>query len=324
VRGRVRDGHGDLRLEHVYSEEDGLRIIDCIEFNDRFRYADVCADLAFLSMDLAWHGRVDLAERLLAIYARDTNDYDLYALVDFYESYRAFVRAKVATMLAGDSEAPAGTRERASHEARRYYRLALAAERPPVVPPMVVAVGGILASGKSTISDRLSLALGGPAINTDWVRKLMAGATPTTKLYEGAWSGAYSPDFTASVYAEVMRFARVVLASGRPVVLDASFRDARMRLEAKRVAEGVGVPFRFVECRCDPEVCRARLRERARGPSVSDGRIEIFDAFLAKWEPVAELPPEEHLVIDTGERSLDENLSALQSRLPTWPEGIAP
>ncbi|HWO14941.1 MAG TPA: phosphotransferase, partial [Polyangiaceae bacterium] len=68
--GRVRDGHGDLRLEHVYLI-DGAEpvIIDCIEFNERFRYADVCADIAFLSMDIGWHGRPDYKERFLAAYA---------------------------------------------------------------------------------------------------------------------------------------------------------------------------------------------------------------------------------------------------------------
>ena len=313
-RGRIRDGHGDLRLEHVYLERDEIRVIDCIEFNDRFRYADVCADLAFLSMDLAWHGRVDLAERLLATYARVSNDYDLYAVVDFYESYRAFVRAKVKSMAGG---------EHVGEDARRYYRLALAAERPPLVPPMVIAVGGILASGKSTLSDRLSLATGGPAINTDWVRKLMAGATPTTKLYEEAWKGAYSLDFTEKVYAEVMRFAGVVVRSKRPVVLDASFRDAKMRARARELAASLGVPFRFVECRCDPGVARERLRRRAIEGSVSDGRLEIFDDFLAKWEPVTELDETEHLVVDT-ESSLDDNVAHLRATLPTWPSGGAP
>ena len=56
--GRIRDGHGDLRLEHVYIDAAGEpTIIDCIEFNERFRFADVCADVAFLSMDLAFQGR---------------------------------------------------------------------------------------------------------------------------------------------------------------------------------------------------------------------------------------------------------------------------
>jgi hypothetical protein len=73
--GRVRDGHGDLRLEHVYLHPPGeITVIDCIEFNERFRFADVCADVAFLSMDLAAHGRVDLAERFLASYAKASGD----------------------------------------------------------------------------------------------------------------------------------------------------------------------------------------------------------------------------------------------------------
>ena len=114
AQGRIRDGHGDLRLEHVYiGPRGGIRVLDCIEFNERFRYADVCADIAFLSMDLAAHGRVDLAERLLASYAREADDYDLYSVVDFYESYRAFVRGKVASMLANDEDADPTSRRHA-------------------------------------------------------------------------------------------------------------------------------------------------------------------------------------------------------------------
>src|SRR5581483_6739578 len=47
AEGRVRDGHGDLRLEHVYLERPAPTIIDCVEFADRYRVADVCADVAF-------------------------------------------------------------------------------------------------------------------------------------------------------------------------------------------------------------------------------------------------------------------------------------
>jgi len=95
--GHVRDGHGDLRLEHVYLTAGAEPIVlDCIEFADRFRFADTCADVAFFSMDLGRLGRTDLAERFLARYARDANDFDLYRLVDFYEGYRAYVRAKIA------------------------------------------------------------------------------------------------------------------------------------------------------------------------------------------------------------------------------------
>jgi aminoglycoside phosphotransferase family enzyme/predicted kinase len=318
--GRVRDGHGDLRLEHVYFEE-GITILDCIEFNERFRVGDVCSDVAFLSMDLAWHGAVHLAERLLASYARESNDFDLYALVDFYEGYRAYVRGKIGHFLASDPGVPAHTRERAAHEARRYFLLALSADRRALLGPSVVAVGGTIASGKSTIAVEIGAATSAPVIEADRTRKAMLGVLATEPLREAPWSGAYDPELTERVYAEMRRRARVVLGSGRPVVLDASFRSAKTRGLARALAEEYGVPFRFVECRASAEVCRARLAERERGESVSDGRLAIFDAFCARFEPVTEVPKEEHVIVDTT-RPVAETRRLLAARLDVWPPGL--
>ncbi|MGE0786033.1 MAG: AAA family ATPase [Sandaracinaceae bacterium] len=320
-QGRVRDGHGDLRLEHVYLEGEAITVLDCIEFNERFRYGDVCADLAFLAMDLAWHGRVDLAERALATYARESNDFELYAVVDFYESYRAYVRGKIATLLANDERAGGSARERAKAEARRYFLLSLAAERRSLLPPRMIAIGGLLATGKSTLADALGARIGAPAINTDRVRKHMLGARPTAKLYEGSWSGAYDPAFTAEVYERVYSAAKAVVASGRPVIVDASFRSRRMRADVRRAAEEAGVPFLFVECTAPHDVLRDRLRRRVLGESVSDGRVEIFDDFVKSWEPVDELASEEHVVLDTTE-DLEDNLEQLRLHVPMWPEGL--
>jgi aminoglycoside phosphotransferase family enzyme/predicted kinase len=320
--GHVRDGHGDLRLEHVYlGREDEPTIIDCIEFNDRFRFADVCADVAFLSMDLEAHGRVDLAERLIARYARESNDYDLYALVDFYEGYRAFVRAKVAAMLAADESVDDETRKRATAEARRHFLLALATNRRSLLQPAVVAVGGIIASGKSTIAERIADEMSAPIVDADRTRKSMLGVEAYRPMHEAAWSGGYDPDFTDRVYAEVMRRAQVILASGRPVVLDASFRSPAFRASARELAVVHGVPFRFIECRAEPGVCRARLAEREQSGGVSDGRLAIFDAFRARFEAVTELPPAEHVVLDTT-CPADECLRLLRTRLDTWPLGF--
>jgi predicted kinase len=82
-----------------------------------------------------------------------------------------------------------------------------------------------------------------------------------------------------------------------------------------------GLPFYFVECRAEREESVRRLRHRAEGESVSDGRLEIFDDFVAQWEPVEELPPQEHLVIDTS-RPLEETEALLRSAIPTWPPGL--
>jgi aminoglycoside phosphotransferase family enzyme/predicted kinase len=322
ARGRVRDGHGDLRLEHVYRDANGgIRVLDCIEFNERFRYVDVCGDIAFLSMDLAAHGRTDLAERLLAAYAREADDYDLYGVVDFYESYRAFVRGKISAMLANDEGVGVGARARAAGEARRFFRLALSLHRPSLVPPSVVAVGGVIASGKSSIASRLGGEMSAPVLDADRTRKAMVGVEPLQRIDAQAWKGAYDPAFSDRVYREVVRRGAVVLSSGRPVVLDASFRSAELRRMARDLAAAHGVPFRFIECRTPRDVCLERLAVRERSPGVSDGRRAIFDDFCARYEAVDELPAAEHRVVDTT-RPIDDAMKDLRGTLDVWPRGL--
>lgn len=319
--GRVRDGHGDLRLEHVYIEGDAVTVIDCIEFSDRFRYGDVAADIAFLAMDLDWHGRVDLGELLLALYAEASSDFDLYSVVDFYASYRAFVRGKIAVF--GARAAPVGSeRERALHDqARRYFRLALSASRRSVLQPSVVAVAGLIGVGKSTVAAHLVEALSAPVVCADRTRKAMLGLAAEAHAEGGTFGGAYDLGFTARVYDEVFRRAAVVLASGRPVVVDASFRSRAMRARARDLARTSHVPFRLVECRAPDEVCLARLAARAAGPSVSDGRAEIFDDFKRSFEPITELAPDEHLVLET-QLPLEQTRAILDEAVGAWPRGL--
>ena len=319
--GRVRDGHGDLRLDHVYLSDAEVTIVDCIEFNRRFRFADVCADVAFLAMDLTWRGRADLAEHFLAAYARQANDYDLYPLVDFYESYRAFVRGKIASMVASDDGIDTLSRRRSAAEARRFFLLALASERRSLLPPVVVAVGGLIGAGKTTVARRLASELTAPVVDADRTRKHLLGVEAEARVHVAPFSGAYRPDFSRDVYSEVLRRAGAVLTSGRPVVLDASFRSRRARVAARQLADDHSVPFRFVECHASPEVCRRRLELRAREANVSDGRLEIFDDFVARWQTVDDLPETEHSIVDTS-KPLETNIAALRRRLPTWPAGL--
>jgi uncharacterized protein len=312
---RIRDGHGDLRLEHVYFHDRAPPLVlDCVEFNERFRYADVCSDIAFLAMDLAWHGRTDLAESFLATYARESDDYDLYSVVDFYESYRAYVRAKICAI--GYSSAGLGleARDRLERDARRYLLLALAAERPRIELPRLIAIGGIIASGKSTLADALGRRLSVPVISSDRTRKALLGLAATSPVHDQPWSDAYSEERTDQVYSEVMRRAEVVLESGRSVIVDASFRTREMRDRARRTARALGVGFAFVECRVPIEVSRCRLRDRALGPSISDGRSEILEEFVERYEPVVELDAAEHVVVHSA-GPVNQTLGQLASQL---------
>ncbi|UCD70638.1 MAG: hypothetical protein JSW70_06415 [Syntrophobacterales bacterium] len=120
--GKVRDCHGDLRSEHIYLEDEIL-IIDCIEFNQRFRYTDVAADIGFLAMDLDYRGRRDLSQYLIDSYIRMSGDGDLPEVLDFYKCYRAYVRGKVESFRLDDPNISPGEKNEALSRARRFFRL---------------------------------------------------------------------------------------------------------------------------------------------------------------------------------------------------------
>jgi aminoglycoside phosphotransferase family enzyme len=98
--------------------------IDCIEFNDRFRYSDTLADIAFLLMDLEFQGGRDLAARLWEIYADLAGETGMERLLSFYKVYRAYVRGKVIGFQLQDPNIDNETKEEALQTARRYFTLA--------------------------------------------------------------------------------------------------------------------------------------------------------------------------------------------------------
>ena len=295
-QGRIRDGHGDLRLEHVYFERDQLVVIDAIEFNERFRIGDVAADVAFLAMELDAQARPDLAANFLAAFAMESNDYDLYGVLDFYLSYRAWVRGKVAGFLAADAATGPAKAERKSREALRLFALARSYAEPRREVGAVVAVGGLIGSGKSTLAHALRRSLGFPVIDSDRTRKALAGLPATQR----APAEAYAAPFTARTFDELFRRAEVVLGAGRGVILDSTFRDRDLRVRARDLARKHGRPFRFVETICDDATLRARLRARAAGVSVSDATEDLLEKFRREFEPVTELAGGEHVPVQTA------------------------
>jgi hypothetical protein len=123
AQGKIRDCHGDLHMEHICFFH-GLNIIDCIEFNDRFRYSDTLADIAFLLMDLEYHGGDEPSQTLWEAYRQRTEAYDVEHLLTFYKLYRAFVRGKVNSFRLDDEAIDREGKARAAETASRYFQLA--------------------------------------------------------------------------------------------------------------------------------------------------------------------------------------------------------
>ncbi len=124
-QGRVRDCHGDLHMEHICLTPD-LPIFDCIEFNERFRYSDTIADIAFLLMDLEYHGGYGEAQTLWKAYkslAKEEEE-EIDNLLTFYKVYRAFVRGKVNSFQLDDKTIGPEEKRKAIETAARYFKLA--------------------------------------------------------------------------------------------------------------------------------------------------------------------------------------------------------
>jgi len=124
-QGKIRDCHGDLHMEHVCFSKN-LSIIDCIEFNDRFRYSDTVADIAFLLMDLEYHGGKKYSAALWNHYRKFAGEKAVDPLLDFYKVYRAVVRGKVNSFQVDDATISAEDKDRAVRRAKNYFSLACA------------------------------------------------------------------------------------------------------------------------------------------------------------------------------------------------------
>jgi len=122
-RGKIRDCHGDLHMEHVCFGR-RLSMIDCIEFNDRFRYSDTLADMAFLLMDLEYRRGEPCSKRLWEDYAGLTDEKESEDLLLFYKVYRAFVRGKVNSFQVDDPGIGAEAKADAIERAKKYFDLA--------------------------------------------------------------------------------------------------------------------------------------------------------------------------------------------------------
>lgn len=308
-QGRIVDGHGDLRPEHICLTEPPV-IFDCIEFNAEFRQNDVVDELAFLSAECEWIGAAWAGRQLQQAYEQATSDAAPPVLWAFYHSYRACVRAKVAALR---SYQPGPQQDAAREEARQRLdqadRYAM-----PWIRPLVLAIGGVSGTGKTTLAVALAERLGAELLRTDIVRKeLFAEQQDSPRISE-----LYSVAARGQVYDELMSRAAGLRAQRRSVILDATFSMANRISQARQVAGEQVQDFLGIECVCRPEVAHQRIAGRlARGTDASDATPETHDRQRQNWEAwPADIP---QIRVDTEqplERQVDEVCRALRRNAP--------
>jgi aminoglycoside phosphotransferase family enzyme/predicted kinase len=315
--GKIKDCHGDLRTDHIYFMDDQVQIIDCIEFNERFRYGDIASDIAFLLMDLDSRGHGTTAENILSQYFLRTGDSDLMLLADFYKCYRAMVRFKVFCIRAGESDVNAAEKKRLKSAISKHIQLA-GTYAAGFSRPFLWIVCGIPASGKSTIAEKLSKALEIPKISSDVIRK--STFSSLDKDFSGLEfeTGIYSRDVTEKTYEIMLVKAREYIETGTSVILDATFGSKKFRADLLCLAANADSNIFFVECIAPDSVLKKRLAHRDSEPVVSDARLRHFDLLQSRFEPLDEIHPEEHIEAHT-QNTPDQCIKQILGHLSAMP-----
>lgn len=300
----ICDLHGDLHLDHVYLFEDrqppsDLVIVDCIEFNEAFRFIDVVADIAFCSMDFKFRGRRDLAKVFADAYFAASNDETGRELLPLYTAYRAAVRGKVDGILAAEPEVPPEQRDAAATRSRGYWLLALGELETIERRPVLVLSSGLPGTGKSTVARGFAEADGFHWIRSDAVRKELAQQSSTANATDstaGFKAGIYSAEWTERTYHECLSRASTALQGGERVVVDATFHDNRRRMQFVDAAVRLGIPVIWLVCEAEPATAKSRLE--ARRNDVSDADWRIYQQIASAWQPACAITGRVRVSID--------------------------
>jgi predicted kinase len=235
------------------------------------------------------------------------------SLIAFYAAYRALVRAKVSLLRAEQLPSTSAEHGRRSAHARDLIALAETfAWR--ARQPILIAVCGVPASGKSHLARALAELSGLSHVSSDVIRKRLVGL-PTT---ERAPDETYRAEWNVRTYAELGRRASEALAANGGAIVDATFRHRADRL-AFTAALGAYRPIVFIECQAPRAVLtqRAATRERDRD-RVSDAGLAVVLREQSSWEPLDEVPPGAVLTLRTDrpvEQIIGDVLALLDRRL---------
>ncbi|HKK99295.1 MAG TPA: AAA family ATPase [Desulfotignum sp.] len=296
----ICDTHGDLKTEHVYQYQ-GVQILDCIEFNHAFRYQDTASDLAFLAMDMDFLGYRPAALFLLSRYVKTTSDADLMQVIDFYKCYRAMVQVKVYHLQTEDRSSQDDAKKAEHiHEMEQYLDLAYQYALKMAFPVIWVTCG-MIATGKSTVAEKLAALFSIPCIRSDDIRKTLFADLPDKSGNTGFEKGMYSPEATSLVYGKILVTAQAALEKGSSVILDATCRRQKQREDMLQLAADAGANIIFVECRCPDREIKARLKNREYQSTVSDARLKHFAAIKKRMDPFDHLSADLHMPVRTDQ-----------------------
>jgi aminoglycoside phosphotransferase family enzyme/predicted kinase len=300
--GRVRECHGDLHCGNVVRWAGALTPFDGIEFEPGLRFIDVINDIAFLTMDLAERGHVDLRRAVLQAWTDTSGDWTGLPLLPYYESYRALVRAKVDALRALQLEAGSPARAAAVADCRRYLDWATA--RVAGRRPVLLITCGLSGSGKTWLARRLAAHLDALHLRSDVERKRLAGLAAHEDSRSPPDAGIYTLEFNERTYRRLHDCASASLAAGEPTIVDAAFLRSHERQSFLKLALQSNVPFAIVHCHAPGTVLRDRVSARAAsGGDASEAGLDVLARQPSYWEALGGDELRHVVNVDTSDAS---------------------
>lgn len=307
-QGFIRECHGDMHLGNMAVIDDRVVIFDGIDFNPDLYWIDVMSEVAFLCMDLEYHGKHHFACRILNGYLERTGDYQGLRVFRYYLAYRAMVRAKVASIRLSQQTVP-DLQSSDMQEFERYLQLALSYTKPQ--RPALFITHGLSGSGKSTLSGPLVEPLAAIRIRSDRERQRMLGKGKRQGEASTIGEGVYSEGASLQTYGKLAELAEAVLQSGYSVIIDATFLERQQRKPFKQLADRLGVPIRILFFRAEADVLRQRIRDRQReGRDISEADLSVLEHQLAAYTELGEDEQSYTVTIDTESVSRTEQILA--------------
>ena len=293
---KIRDCHGDLHTENIFVTPKNY-IIDCIEFNKRFRYQDIASDVAFLTMDFDYLGKPDFAKYFAKQYNSEFKDRDLYKILPFYKCYRAYVKTKVGCFSLSKEDISS---------IQKYFALAFKyACQFLNKKPFLLVIFGQIGTGKTYLAEELSKITGAKLLRSDVIRKKMLGI-PLFEHRKRGLEKIYSHKTTLRVYKKMISQGLKLLKKGNFVILDATFPNQFYRQMVIRPAERKKIPYFFVECKASEKKILERLRKRGKKPEISDATVNVYLQKKAEFNKM-KLPEEHYLSINREKNNVVED-----------------
>ena len=244
--GFIRRCHGDLHLGNICLWQGRPVLFDALEFDEALATIDVGYDLAFLLMDLDHQHARAAANRVMNRYVARTGDADLTAGFPVFLSQRAMIRAHVMAAMGRD--------------ATQY--LAAAERYLDPVAPMVIAIGGLPGTGKSTlaraVAPHIGPAPGALVLRSDEIRKRLFAVPPEAHLPPEAYTAPSNTATNDALVQQTEAAARI----GHIAIADATFLDRNVRDRLKAVAEHSGCPFLGIWLHAPISVLEDRISAR--------------------------------------------------------------